>query len=225
MFRVEDIATGRQPGRNAAEMLSARVHELHGPQDLVALDRPAPSPVRCRIGEQLVAEGLVTRAALAEALALQPGLKGRRLGWILVMLDELERTELDRVLAARQGVPSVTLWRYRADPGHCNRFSAATSRRFGIALLHEDERAAWVAFANPFDQGSRELATFLLGKRIVALRVESSEIESFVSRLGTGTQAGPQSGAPWQRSGAANASVRAGPGARGSLDFLSFRAA
>jgi hypothetical protein len=161
---------------DAGDPAAGRVPVPTDAHELVALGADLPAATGLPIGEQLVAAGMVTREALAEALAIQARVPGRRLGWILVVLGQLSQEDLDRVLAWRVGVRSISITRFRPAPGLRSRLSLAHVRRLGIALLHEDERTAWVAFADATDARAREAAGFALGKRVLALHAPRSQI-------------------------------------------------
>lgn len=154
--------------------------------DLRALpDELPPAPSR-RIGEELVARGFLRPEELAEGLAYKTRLPNRRLGWILVMLGFVRQEQLDEVLASRAGIPIVSIGAFRQHPDQRGRLPQATAARLGIALLHEDERTAWVALADAVDERAREVARFVLGKRVVFVHASRAEIEGFHRRCEPG---------------------------------------
>jgi hypothetical protein len=224
MLKLEDLAIDSLLPTPASEASFDTVYALRRPEDALAFDGSTPPPAHRRIGEHLLACGAITPDGLVEALALQPGLPGRRLGWILVMLGRLEQQALDRVLAARLGVVSVSLRGLRTPVEHRQRIPAATAKRLGIALVHEDARTAWVAFADTTDPRAREAATFVLGKRIVALHAGRSEV---LALLGERDPDRAELGSPYydatQRRGEAAIDARLVPA--DSLDFVSCSAA
>src|SRR4051812_20115463 len=63
---------------------------------------------RLRLGDMLVAAGIVTPADIDEALAVQKG-SGRRLGEVLVSLGKVTEHQLAQVLSNQLSIPWVNL--------------------------------------------------------------------------------------------------------------------
>lgn len=175
-----------QPAQRAhatgADGTLARIHVPGTPAELLAIEGGAAPVAQRPLGEHLVEVGLVSQAAVREAMALQAGMPGRRLGWILVMLDWLTRDELDRVIASRVGIPSVSLAAFPVPRDMPRRLPVAIARSANMAFVHEDERHVWVAFADVTDARAVALArfaAFAAGKRVVAVQASRGDIEQF----------------------------------------------
>lgn len=223
MFQLEELKINSLVRTPSPEGAFAPVRALRGIEDLFKIDGSVPAlPVR-RIGEQLLEQGIITSSALQEALAMQPRLPGRRLGWILVMLGRLGQEQLERFLATRMGVPSVSLGGLGTAAGYRARLPFRTSRRLAMALVHEDARTAWVAFADTTDLRAREAASFILGKRIVALHASRSEIMAFLRERDPSRA---KFGNPYhdETAGSREIAVELESMPADSLDFVSYRA-
>ena len=182
---VNNAQSDRCAQAAGADGTRARIHAPGTPAELVAIQGGAAPVAQRPLGEHLVEVGLVTPAAVREAMALQAGMPGRRLGWILVMLDWLTRDELDRVIASRVGIPSVSLAGYPVPRDMARRLPVAVARSANLAFVHEDERHVWVAFADVSDAAAVALArfaAFAAGKRVVAVQASRGDIEQFNNR-------------------------------------------
>src|SRR5260370_24953285 len=72
-------------------------------------------PVTRRLGDLLVAEGLITDAQLGKALAEQKGTT-EKLGSILLKLNFIQEEQLIGFLSRQYGIPSITLSQLDIDP-------------------------------------------------------------------------------------------------------------
>ncbi|PYM04932.1 MAG: type II secretion system protein GspE, partial [Candidatus Rokuibacteriota bacterium] len=72
-------------------------------------------PVSRRLGDLLIAEGLIDQEQLQKALAEQKGTR-EKLGSVLVRLNLVDEDQLIGFLSRQYGVPSVTVSRLDIDP-------------------------------------------------------------------------------------------------------------
>src|SRR2546430_15963972 len=84
-------------------------------------------PVNRRLGDLLVAEGLVKQEELQRALAEQKGTT-EKLGSVLVRLKLVNEEQLTGFLSRQYGIPSITLSQLDIDPGILRR---SEERRVG----------------------------------------------------------------------------------------------
>src|SRR5881409_3438531 len=73
-------------------------------------------PVNRRLGDLLVADGLLTPAQLQKALGAQRG-STEKLGSVLIKLGFINEEQLIGFLSRQYGVPSITLAQLEIDPG------------------------------------------------------------------------------------------------------------
>lgn len=94
-----------------------------------------------RIGEALLALGLVDEHALGDALQQQTQDRTRPLGELLVQRGLLSRAGLQLALAQRMGFPVVDAHAFPAEPEAARRLPEALARRLNALplLLHDDQ--------------------------------------------------------------------------------------
>ena len=134
-------ADGSDQGRPVEE---ASKHILLGPA-LATVDR-----FQSRLGKMLVQRGLVTQAALDQALERQ-GETGERLGEALVALGAVASGEVARVLAEHLRLPFIDLGDDVADMSLVGAISAAAARRYVVLPVARWGDRIVIAMANPND--------------------------------------------------------------------------
>ncbi len=101
-----------QFGRSAEEIAASQW--VSSPQELLdAIDRQQRMPV-LRLGQSLLALGLLTREQLERALSRQP--RDLALGEMLLEAGMISRSDLQTALAHKMGYPFVDLTRFPIDP-------------------------------------------------------------------------------------------------------------
>ena len=90
---------------------------------------PGPPPDRrmARLGDRLIAEGLITREQLAQALAVQKGTRDK-VGTMLVRLGLLTEERLLSCLSQQHNVPSITWARSSSTRRCCGSFPERSPR-------------------------------------------------------------------------------------------------
>jgi type IV pilus assembly protein PilB len=113
---------------------------------------PAPSDRRpgamWRLGDRLVAEGLITPEQLQRALAEQKGTR-EKLGSVLVRLNLLTEDKLLAFLSRQYSVPSVTLARLDIDPEVARLVPAQLAERLHVLPLKRSGNVLTLAMADP----------------------------------------------------------------------------
>jgi type IV pilus assembly protein PilB len=105
-----------------------------------------------RIGDQLVAEGLLSRDQLAKALD-DARANGSRIGFSLVKLGFLSEQDLVRALARQHRVPAVDLERVKLDPKILKLIPTEIAVKHQVLPLRRVGRTLTVAMTNPTDLG------------------------------------------------------------------------
>ncbi len=123
-----------------------------------------------RLGDLLVARGLLTPAQLAIALTQQER-TGERLGRLLLILGFVSRLDLARVLAAQWGLPFVTIEPRALDLAVAQRFPLEATLRFRAVPLRDDGTAVLVATADEPTPDLREALAVVYPGRTLDLRV------------------------------------------------------
>ena len=113
----------------------------------------APASARRRIGEVLVAQGLLTEEKLAEALAAQrdvpPGQQRKRLGLVVIALGLATEKQVAEALAEALGLDLVDLGRTIVVPEHVRLLPRAVAERSGIIILEREGGRLKLASSDP----------------------------------------------------------------------------
>jgi type IV pilus assembly protein PilB len=113
---------------------------------------PPPGVSIERIGELLVAERMITRDQLEQALREQKN-SGTRLGYNLVKLGFIQETELTKMLARQYKMPAVDLSKFELDPRIAKLVPPDLAIRHQVVPLKRDGRTLTVALADPTNLG------------------------------------------------------------------------
>jgi type IV pilus assembly protein PilB len=113
---------------------------------------PPPGVSIERIGELLVAERMITRDQLEQALREQKN-SGTKLGYNLVKLGFIQETELTKMLARQYKMPAVDLSKFELDPRIAKLVPGDLAVRHQVLPLKRDGRTLTVALADPTNLG------------------------------------------------------------------------
>jgi type IV pilus assembly protein PilB len=113
---------------------------------------PPPGVSIERIGELLVAERMITRDQLDQALREQKT-NGTKLGYNLVKLGFIQETELTKMLARQYKMPAVDLSKFELDPRIAKLVPGDLAVRHQVLPLKRDGRTLTVALADPTNLG------------------------------------------------------------------------
>jgi type IV pilus assembly protein PilB len=105
-----------------------------------------------RVGEILLAENLLSREQLAQALAEQKS-SGNRLGYVLIKMGMVPEVEVTKVLARQHRMPAVDLTRFEVDSKILKLIPADVARKHCVLPLKREGRTLTVAMADPGDHG------------------------------------------------------------------------
>jgi len=103
-----------------------------------------------KLGQILVAEGIVTAEQLEDALAVQKGSK-QYLGSILIELGYASRNDVGRALERQLGVEYIDLGAREPDPGVLEVLPERLVRRYRAVPLRLEGKTLHVAMADPLD--------------------------------------------------------------------------
>lgn len=137
---------------------------------------------RFRMGERLVAEGLVTQAALDAALATAAA-TGKRLGQVLVQGGALGEEELAQFLSRQLGLPFVNLVQYDVRPDLVRLLPEAAARRHRAVVLERRDSGLLVGVADPVDVSGQDEIERLLKSPIAVAVCPESQVLATLDRM------------------------------------------
>src|SRR5438552_12564858 len=105
-------------------------------------------PVNRRLGDLLVADGLLTAEQLKKALAEQKG-SPEKLGSILVRLNLVNEDQLIGFLSRQYGVPSITLGQLDIDSDVLKLVPAPIARKYEVIPVRRMGNSLALALADP----------------------------------------------------------------------------
>src|SRR5437870_13052507 len=105
-------------------------------------------PVNRRLGDLLVADGLLTPAQLQKALSEQRG-STEKLGSILIKLGFINEEQLIGFLSRQYGVPSITLAQLAIDPTVLRLVPAPIAKKYEVIPVRKMGSSLAVAMADP----------------------------------------------------------------------------
>jgi len=122
-------------------------------------------PVSRRLGDLLVAEGLINREQLQRALLAQKGTT-EKLGSLLVRLSLVNEDQLVGFLARQYGMPSVTLSQLDIDPDVLKLVPAQMARKYEIVPVERKGNVLTLAMADPTNVFALDDVTFLTNLQV-----------------------------------------------------------
>ena len=134
-----------------------------------------------RLGELLLAEGLVTPEQLARALD-ERLTTHQRLGLILVRQGVIDELELTKMLARQYRMPAVDLSRFEADPRVLKLIPADLALKRMVLALKREGRTLTVAVADPADQGLLEDLKFITRYDLFAVLAGEQSLRALIER-------------------------------------------
>jgi type IV pilus assembly protein PilB len=134
-----------------------------------------------RLGELLLAQGLVTRDQLAAALQ-EHRTSHQRLGLILVRQGAIDELELTKVLARQYRMPAVDLSRFEVDSRILRLIPADLALKRMVLPLKREGRTLTVAVADPADQGLLEDLKFITRYDLFAVLAGEQTLRALLER-------------------------------------------
>lgn len=138
-------------------------------------------PPQRRIGEILSDEGKIHPEGLDEALAEQKKC-GRRLGEVMVYLRLLPEEDLAQALALQKGLRYVDLRSAAVDPALRHVIPEALVRKYGVLPLSMEQRQLWVAMADSTNDEAINDLRFSSGLRILPVQVSESALRMRIAQ-------------------------------------------
>lgn len=117
---------------------------------MISKESGFPPPPKKRLGEILIASGLISREDLEEALAEQKR-SGERLGQILVSTGCVNRLALSQAIAQQCGLPHIDLRKNQVDPKAAKRLDPETCRKLGCIPVRQKKGSIEIAVVDPWE--------------------------------------------------------------------------
>jgi len=125
-----------------------------------------------RIGDLMVAHGIVTQSQLQQALKRQSQVGGH-IGSILIEMGYLSNEQLLKFLSKQTGVPSLNLYKYNINQRIVGLIPIDKINTLKVLPVAANEHVVTVAMVNPHDFEAISEIGFLLGKKIKPVVVPS----------------------------------------------------
>lgn len=144
----------------------------------------AESSLNLRIGELLVELGYITADDLRAAFAIQQEReKELKLGEVLIKYNFIEEKVFNRVLSMQLGFPLVDVNMALVDRTQISRLPIKTLVDYKFLPLKSQGKESLVAFADPLDKKSLDVARRLLGNNISPAICEKKSIAETLKLL------------------------------------------
>src|ERR1051325_1417040 len=119
-----------------------------------------------RLGDLLVAEGLITDAQLRQALADQKG-KTDKLGTILVGLGSITEEQLIGFLSRQYGIPSITLNKVEIDPETIRLVPTTIAKKYEVLPVKRIGGTLTLAMSDPTNVFALDDVAFMTNLQIL----------------------------------------------------------
>src|SRR2546425_12677248 len=125
----------------------------------------AKTRVSRRLGDLLVAEGLISQEQLQRALSAQKG-TAEKLGSVLVRLNLVNEDQLVGFLSRQYGIPSITLSQLDIDPDVLKLVPAQMARKYEIVPVERKGNTLTLAMADPTNVFAIDDVAFLTNLQV-----------------------------------------------------------
>ena len=151
--------------------------------------RTLGQPVSRRLGDVLVAQGLITQDGLARAIAAQKG-TSERLGSVLLRLNLVAEEQLLGSLSRQYGVPSITVSQLEIDPEALNLVPAQIAKKHAVLPIKRVGNMLTLAMADPTDVFALDNVAFMTNLQILPLVASEVAIREGIERHYEGQTSG-----------------------------------
>src|SRR5882762_3634150 len=138
-------------------------------------------PVSRRLGDLLVAEGLINREQLQRALLAQTGTT-EKLGSLRVRLNLVSEDQLVGFLARQYGIPSVTLSQLDIDPDVLKLVPAQMARKYEIVPVERKANVLTLAMADPTNVFALDDVAFMTNFQVLPVVAAQGAIRKAIER-------------------------------------------
>jgi len=135
--------------------------------------------VSWRLGDLLVAEGLITQEQLQKALAEQKG-RSEKLGSILVRLSFLGEDQLTEFLSRQYGIPSITLSQLDIDPDVLKLVPAQIAKKYEMLPVKRTGNTLTLAMADPTNVFALDDVAFMTNLQVLPVVASQGAIRKAI---------------------------------------------
>ena len=146
-------------------------------------------PVTRRLGDLLVAEGLITEEQLGKALAEQKGTT-EKLGSVLLKLNFVHEEQLIGFLSRQYGIPSITLSQLDVDPEVLKLVPAAIAKKYEVLPITRQGSALTLAMADPTNVFALDDIAFMTNLQVTPVVASQAAIRKAIERTYDAQQSG-----------------------------------
>jgi type IV pilus assembly protein PilB len=138
-------------------------------------------PVSRRLGDLLVAEGLISQDQLQRALAEQKGTT-EKLGSILVRLNLVNEDQLIGFLSRQYGIPSITLSQLDIDPDVLKLVPAQIAKKYDVLPVQRTGNTLTLAMADPTNVFAIDDVAFMTNLQVLPVVASQGAIRKAIER-------------------------------------------
>src|SRR5574341_28421 len=138
-------------------------------------------PVNRRLGDLLVADGLLAREQLQKALAEQKG-STEKLGSILIRLGFINEEQLIGFLSRQYGVPSITLSQLEIEPEVLKLVPAPIAKKYEVLPVRKMGNSLALAMADPTNVFALDDISFMTNLQVLPLVASQTAIKKAIDR-------------------------------------------
>jgi type IV pilus assembly protein PilB len=138
-------------------------------------------PVNRRLGDLLVADGLLTAEQLKKALAEQKG-SPEKIGSVLIRLNYINDDQLIGFLSRQYGVPSITLGQLDIDSDVLKLVPAPIARKYEVIPVRRMGNSLALAMADPTNVFALDDISFMTNLQVLPLVASQSAIKKAIDR-------------------------------------------
>src|SRR6058998_1910763 len=138
-------------------------------------------PVNRRLGDLLVADGLLTAEQLKKALAEQKG-SPEKIGSVLVRLNFVNEDQLIGFLSRQYGVPSITLTQLDIESDVLKLVPAPIARKYEVIPVRKMGNSLALAMADPTNVFALDDISFMTNLQVLPLVASQTAIKKSIDR-------------------------------------------
>src|SRR5438094_2568515 len=138
-------------------------------------------PVNRRLGDLLVADGLLTAEQLKKALAEQKGTP-EKIGTVLIRLNLINEDQLIGFLSRQYGVPSITLAQLDIDQDVLKLVPAPIARKYEVIPVRKMGNSLALAMADPTNVFALDDIAFMTNLQALPLVASQTAVRKAIDR-------------------------------------------
>jgi type IV pilus assembly protein PilB len=138
-------------------------------------------PVNRRLGDLLVADGLISAEQLKKALAEQKG-SPEKIGSVLTRLNYINDEQLIGFLSRQYGVPSITLAQLDIDSDVLKLVPAPIARKYEVIPVRKMGNSLALAMADPTNVFALDDISFMTNLQVLPLVASQTAIKKAIDR-------------------------------------------